>query len=502
MLYRADPWLHVITGCMSSGKTDELLRLLRRAEFARRRSILVRPDIDDRTPAEYAESRSKARYPSVVVSRTEPAQILSLARERDADLVGIEAIRVLRPTMFEAIVSVADYLSARMMMPGQGGYQPGRSPTDTPIGPMVAVDAALAQDVCRWLFPGARHYIENMNQGSEWEGTWRRQRKIASASVFRFYLERQLPDGVVRARVVDAAVEHLKRRKELQSIVDSMSSAELLDLIERMNQGLEEIPVDLAALDKDPATVGLPVLMDLLERLPEETGMFRFGGSMVLTRAALGLLKRLPTPEARAEAVRSVLPQIRSLSARLILILVCGHREGVGNRLLVSEVATELENTLRSDLMALPAADFAKEPQTVRLAKLLAETPEGRTVLGDLAEDDRVMLSLFVGSVGDITRQAIGSVAVEVTKTLAWDLLAGYFGGDEEMLKRRTGELVEAVKSNAMTISDEEREALRLALDYATGNRPETSFDRIMRIQHGGAAWADPEGAMDSPERT
>ena len=31
MLYRADPWLHVIAGCMSSGKTDELLRLLRRA---------------------------------------------------------------------------------------------------------------------------------------------------------------------------------------------------------------------------------------------------------------------------------------------------------------------------------------------------------------------------------------------------------------------------------------------------------------------------------------
>jgi len=90
VLYRADPWLHVIAGCMSSGKTDELLRLLRRAEFARRRILLVRPDIDDRTPAEYAESRSKARYPSVLVPKSEPATILTLARERDADLIGIE----------------------------------------------------------------------------------------------------------------------------------------------------------------------------------------------------------------------------------------------------------------------------------------------------------------------------------------------------------------------------------------------------------------------------
>ncbi len=90
MPFRADPWLHVIAGCMSSGKTDELLRLLRRAEVARRRILLVRPQIDNRTPAEFAESRSKARYPSVLVNPEEPSAILALARERDADMVGIE----------------------------------------------------------------------------------------------------------------------------------------------------------------------------------------------------------------------------------------------------------------------------------------------------------------------------------------------------------------------------------------------------------------------------
>ncbi len=90
MFYRADPWLHVIAGCMSSGKTDELLRQLRRAEIARRRVMLVRPDIDTRTPPDYAESRSKARFPSLLVTREDPERILVLARERDADLVGIE----------------------------------------------------------------------------------------------------------------------------------------------------------------------------------------------------------------------------------------------------------------------------------------------------------------------------------------------------------------------------------------------------------------------------
>lgn len=90
MFFRADPWLHVIVGCMSSGKTDELLRLLRRAEYARRRILLVRPDVDTRTPPEYAESRSRARYPSRTVATDDPGEIVTLARELDADLVGVD----------------------------------------------------------------------------------------------------------------------------------------------------------------------------------------------------------------------------------------------------------------------------------------------------------------------------------------------------------------------------------------------------------------------------
>ena len=47
---------------MFSGKTDELLRLLRRAEIAGRRVMLVRPTIDDRTAPEVVESRSGVAY--------------------------------------------------------------------------------------------------------------------------------------------------------------------------------------------------------------------------------------------------------------------------------------------------------------------------------------------------------------------------------------------------------------------------------------------------------
>lgn len=108
MPFRADPWLHVIAGCMSSGKTDELLRLLRRAEIARRRILLVRPAIDSRTPGEYAENRSKARFPSVLVSRDEPSGVLALARERDADMVGIEEAQFFDGQLVDVVLALRD----------------------------------------------------------------------------------------------------------------------------------------------------------------------------------------------------------------------------------------------------------------------------------------------------------------------------------------------------------------------------------------------------------
>ena len=58
----AGGWIHNNTGCMFSGKTDEMLRLIRRAEIAGRRVLLVRPAMDDRTEAGSVESRSGVAY--------------------------------------------------------------------------------------------------------------------------------------------------------------------------------------------------------------------------------------------------------------------------------------------------------------------------------------------------------------------------------------------------------------------------------------------------------
>ena len=81
-------WIHLITGCMFSGKTDEMLRLIRRAEIAGRRVLLVRPLMDDRTEEGSVASRSGVAYEARAV--TDSSQIPPLVTAARASVVAID----------------------------------------------------------------------------------------------------------------------------------------------------------------------------------------------------------------------------------------------------------------------------------------------------------------------------------------------------------------------------------------------------------------------------
>jgi thymidine kinase len=79
-------WLEVIVGSMFSGKTEELIRRIRRARFARQRVEIFKPAIDVRYAEAAVVSHDEQTIPSTAVGS--PEQILLLAA--DADVVGID----------------------------------------------------------------------------------------------------------------------------------------------------------------------------------------------------------------------------------------------------------------------------------------------------------------------------------------------------------------------------------------------------------------------------
>ena len=71
-------WIEVITGSMFSGKSEELIRRLRRAQIAKRKVQIFKPKIDNRYAEDHIISHSDMRIPSVNLSSSREllAQVL------------------------------------------------------------------------------------------------------------------------------------------------------------------------------------------------------------------------------------------------------------------------------------------------------------------------------------------------------------------------------------------------------------------------------------------
>ena len=79
-------WIEVICGSMFSGKTEELIRRIRRAQIARQRVEIFKPAIDTRYSGAEIVSHDEQKLPSIMVKNA--PQIISLSLE--AQVVGID----------------------------------------------------------------------------------------------------------------------------------------------------------------------------------------------------------------------------------------------------------------------------------------------------------------------------------------------------------------------------------------------------------------------------
>jgi thymidine kinase len=80
-------YIEVITGSMFSGKSEELIRRLRRAQIARQKAQIFKPALDDRHDGHHIVSHSEMKIASVDVAS---ARELLAAVAGDTEVVGID----------------------------------------------------------------------------------------------------------------------------------------------------------------------------------------------------------------------------------------------------------------------------------------------------------------------------------------------------------------------------------------------------------------------------
>lgn len=79
-------WIEVICGSMFSGKTEELIRRIRRAEIAKMKTLIFKPKIDDRYSSNHVVSHNQSKLESMLVNNAQEI----LDNSDKIDVIGID----------------------------------------------------------------------------------------------------------------------------------------------------------------------------------------------------------------------------------------------------------------------------------------------------------------------------------------------------------------------------------------------------------------------------
>ena len=119
-------WIEVICGSMFSGKTEELIRRLRRAEIAKLSISIFKPKIDSRYDEGHIVSHNKIKMMSFVIN--EPRDIIDASK--DNDVVGIDETQFIDNSIIEICKELAS-IKKRVIVAGLDTDYRG-----LPFGPM------------------------------------------------------------------------------------------------------------------------------------------------------------------------------------------------------------------------------------------------------------------------------------------------------------------------------------------------------------------------------
>jgi len=154
-------WIEIIAGGMFSGKSEELIRRLRRAVIARQRVQVFKPFIDDRFSTEDIVSRDDRRLKAMAVGTSQ--ELLSRI-EIGMQVVGIDEVQFFDEGVVEVCMQLAD-AGIRVVAAGLDQDYMRR-----PFGPMpsllsVAEEVSKMHAVCVRC-RGAAHYSQRVSGGN------------------------------------------------------------------------------------------------------------------------------------------------------------------------------------------------------------------------------------------------------------------------------------------------------------------------------------------------
>ena len=347
-----------------------------------------------------------------------------------ADLLALEAIRIFLPDVFKRLHGAIDGLTSDSDSASDSHSDPAYLKTQ--VNGLIGADrdhSRVVESMIKRLFPAGGYCIGGITYDSSFKKEWLKESRVAHEDILRLYLERIANENLQAVMGSEQAWQHIADRNTFDSYLRSIDSSKLQDVI----ASLEMFEEQFAAEHVVPGTI---VLLNLLPLPERQRGMFDQTPRVAVTHIVYRFLRSLNDPVKVEKAMCQILPELKSLSSKLVLIGMVGHREDVGHKLVSEEMALEFEKAWREEVRSASVDALVDEHELLWVFLYTKQTADPSEGPFNIDSSPKLTLALLRAARSETLSQSEGSWAVQRSPRLAWDDLTELYG-DEATLRER-----------------------------------------------------------------
>ena len=324
-----------------------------------------------------------------------------------ADVLGLEAIRIFMPDVFNRLPDLMDILTIRSQLSIaesesmsydaaflKASSKPENMKIDAQsIGELIEAGKTpgVVQAMIRLLFPacgenifGRSIHLQFPEEDDQDVEKIRRylslptnrpplaeflvDYRVANETIFRLYLERTVAEDVSVAEDTGQAFDHMADRGGLHRFMRSLTRRRRSEVIRHL-EGFKD------RFREEHVVPGSIVLLNLLPDMLENP-VSTYDPQGIVKRIIAQLFQVLNNAAAAETAVRRILPEVAMLFPNVVFVFEIGYRDEFGRKLVSETAAIEFENELL-DLITGTSIDDLTEESNLELVVYFANTVVG-----------------------------------------------------------------------------------------------------------------------------
>ena len=311
-----------------------------------------------------------------------------------ADVLGLEAIRIFMPDVFNRLPDLMDILTARSQLSSAESEsmrfeaallkysdKPENMKIDARrIGKLIEAGKTpgVVQAMIRLLFPACGENIFGRSIHQQFsdkdDQDVEKIRKalstdrsspekflvnyrVANEAVFRLYLERTVAEDVSVAEDTGQAFDRMADRGDLHEFMRSLTRQRRSEVIQHL-EGFKD------RFREEHVVPGSIVLLNLLLDMLENP-VYPYDPQGIVQRIIAQLFQALSNADEAEAAVRRILPEVAMLFPKVVFVFEIGYRDKFGINLVSKTAAIEFENELLDRIRDTPIDDLTKESDLV-----------------------------------------------------------------------------------------------------------------------------------------